>query len=77
MAGIFRGFKMADEITAAGKSLLAEFGLSAEMAKHGVPDIDGGRGKVGFTQGALQESAGGQNDFPCAGRQSESDDDET
>jgi hypothetical protein len=63
---------MADEITAAGKRLLAEFGLGVEMAEHGISDVDGRGGKVGFIESAFQECARGQDDFACAGRQSES-----
>src|SRR5579859_1878471 len=67
VTGIFGVFEMSDEIAASRERLLTELGLSAEVAKNRVPDINGGRGKVGFIEGTLQKSTGGQDDFPCAG----------
>ncbi len=77
VAGIFRRFEMANQIASARESLLTELGLRAKVAEDGVPDVDGGRGEVGFIQSALQKSAGGQDDLARAGAQSQCDDDET
>jgi hypothetical protein len=68
---------MANEIAPARESLLTEFGLCAKMAENGISNIDGGRGEVRFIQSALQKSAGGQDDFPRTGAQSQCDEDET
>jgi hypothetical protein len=67
---------MSDKIAAARESLLTEYGLGAQMTQNGVPDGYRGRGKVGFVEGTLQKSTGGQDDFPRAGAQAESDDDQ-
>src|SRR5579871_1486979 len=60
VTGILGGFEMSDEVTATRKGLLTKLGDSAKVAKNGVPDIDGGRGKVRFIEGTLQKSTGGQ-----------------
>jgi hypothetical protein len=67
VAGIFCGFEVTDQIGAAGESLLAEFGYAAQVAEHGIADIGCTRGEVGFIESALQESAGGQDNFARAG----------
>ena len=67
VAGIFGRFEVADQIASTRKSLLAELSHAAQVAKHGIADIGCGRGEIGFIQGALQKSAGGQDNFPCAG----------
>jgi hypothetical protein len=67
---------MADEIAAARKGLLTELGDSAQVAKNGVPDVDGGRGEIRLVEGTLQKSTGGQDDIPCAGAQGQRKNDE-
>src|SRR5690242_16825085 len=69
VARILGCFEMSDEVASARKRLLTEFGLRAQVAKYGVPDVDRGRGEVGFIQGTLQKSTGGQDNVPCAGAQ--------
>jgi hypothetical protein len=68
---ILRGIEMTDQVAAAGKSLLAKLGDTAQVAEHGIANVDGGRGQIGFIEGALQKSTGGQNDVPRAGAQGE------
>jgi hypothetical protein len=63
---------MAYEIAAAGERLLSERSYSTQVAEDWIADVDGLRGEVGFIQGALQQSARGQNDFACASRGRES-----
>jgi hypothetical protein len=76
VAWILGCFEMADEIATARKSLLTELGDSAQVAKNGIPDIDGGRGEVRFVEGTLQKSTSGQDDIPCAGAQAQRKDNE-
>ncbi len=71
VAGILGRFEMSDQITSPRKSLLTEFGLPTEVTQYRVPDIDRGRGKVGFIEGTLQKSTGGQDHVPCAGAQAQ------
>jgi hypothetical protein len=66
---------MADEIASAWKSLLTELGQATQVAEHGVSDVCRGRGKVGFIEGTLQKSTGGQDDIPRAGAQTQREND--
>jgi len=47
------------------------------VAEDGIADIGRGRGEIGFIEGTLQESAGGQDDVPCAGAQAQRKNNET
>ena len=71
VARILGGIEMSDKIASAGKSLLSKLGHSAQVAQHGIADIDCGRGEIGFVEGTLQKSTGGQDDIPCAGAQAQ------
>src|SRR5579862_2843623 len=77
VAGIFGGLEMSDEIAAAREGLLSELGDAAQMAEHGVADVDRIGREVRFVQGTLQQRAGGQDDVAGSGEWSERDDNET
>src|SRR5215469_7095662 len=69
---ILGGFEVSDEVASTRERLLAEFSNTAEMTENGISNINGGRGKIGFVQRALQKSAGGHDNIACAGAESES-----
>ena len=71
VAGILGRLEMADQVASAGKGLLAELGDAAQMAEHGIADVGRGGGEVGFIEGTLQKSTGGQDDIARAGAQAQ------
>jgi hypothetical protein len=68
---------MSYQVAAARKRLLAELGYAAQVAEHGVADIDRGAREIRFVEGALQQSAGGQNNIPRAGAQAQRENQKT
>jgi hypothetical protein len=58
VAGTFGVFEMATQFGAPRKHGMPEGTQRAEMAKNGIADLRGFRGKIGLTDGALQERSG-------------------
>src|SRR5690242_17262435 len=63
MAGFLVGFKMSNQVGATREGLMTEFGHAAKMTENRVPYRSSRRIEVRFINGALQNRAGGQDNF--------------